>query len=305
MENKEFRLLRFMEAAINAAGVEEYNVADARIGQFVSDNRPLASGKLGDLIIIRNIDINGKNCPIITISRYHTNPYIPKEVFEHSFYLPSCQTYKRCDLHTKSGNKDIIDTVEIETDKGIKITNFREMKKKLIEVSKPYCEKEIQDSFDSLVNERIIVALPFKTYPKTLKDKLFGTLKHDGSGTYEGKFGYKGKTVAIDIFFEQEETEKDFVQKLVMMHKLVNSDSFDKAYKRMISDMLKLKNDYWLDENETELSEEEFIKPLRLNTIHLNDNGESSLNYFAAELFGGHDIMIDLDSDGNYIDSSI
>lgn len=303
MNSKDWRLFCLFEPVLNATDVEEYNTGYKNIEQFVEDNAPFAAGQFGNLVLFKKIKTDTNSYSSITIARYHTNPYLPKEIFEHSFYLPSNLTYKKIGLSVTSRDKDIdIYTLEIETEEGSKFTNFREMKKKLIEIGTPCTETEIMDSYNSLTNEQIILKSAYKSFPKTIKDKLFGTLKHDGAGYYEGKFNYQDKKVKIDLSFEQEENI-DFEKILANMHRLVESDSFDRAFEKMIKEMLVLKNEAWQDDDEMdkEVTEEEFRKLVKLISIQITDQGESSLTYFADDkLFFGHNIQIRIAPNGEY-----
>lgn len=58
--------------------------------------------------------------------------------------------------------------------------------------------------------------------------------------------------------------------------------------------LVSLKNDSWLNENEPEISNSDFIKRIKLNGITFYGNGSSELTFEGDDLFWGHQIVADL-----------
>lgn len=64
------------------------------------------------------------------------------------------------------------------------------------------------------------------------------------------------------------------------------------------SDLIELKNDFWLDENEEEITPEDFINRITLVGIHIdvvnNKIDNINLEYDDGEIFLGHRISVDI-----------
>lgn len=73
-----------------------------------------------------------------------------------------------------------------------------------------------------------------------------------------------------------------------------NKQEWDNRFRNKTSnDLLSLKNDSWLKENEPPLSEFEFQNKISLDKINLNKAGEIEVWYNDGNTFGGHPICID------------
>jgi len=64
--------------------------------------------------------------------------------------------------------------------------------------------------------------------------------------------------------------------------------------------MLKLKNQTWLRELESPVSEAEFKDRLKLIQAWLNPDGTGALTFEDGGLFWGHDVIVDFASDGSF-----
>jgi len=64
----------------------------------------------------------------------------------------------------------------------------------------------------------------------------------------------------------------------------------------IIRDLLPLKNDSWLDENETVLSEERFLEAISLTSIDFDQNAGATLYYDDGNTFFGHTIVVEISS---------
>ncbi|MEH2371002.1 DUF2262 domain-containing protein [Nostoc sp.] len=80
---------------------------------------------------------------------------------------------------------------------------------------------------------------------------------------------------------------------------------YDKTAKEYaIEQLLKLKNETWLDEGET-LSSEEFKNRITLEGLLFFPDGEVELYYNDGNLFFGHCIIIKMDKHDCFVDASI
>ena len=59
-----------------------------------------------------------------------------------------------------------------------------------------------------------------------------------------------------------------------------------------MTEFLGLKNDAWLDEDETKFSKEEFKERLTLNSITVQADGQFEFWYDDGDLFLGHSIRV-------------
>ena len=70
-------------------------------------------------------------------------------------------------------------------------------------------------------------------------------------------------------------------------------------------EMLELKNDNWLEEGEEELTEEEFVKKMEINSVFIDTDNAVSLYYDDGDMFWGHAIVVQLDKSLDFKYASI
>jgi hypothetical protein len=69
--------------------------------------------------------------------------------------------------------------------------------------------------------------------------------------------------------------------------------------------LLALKNDVWLDENETPVNEDEFINTIELHGLLGFSEGGFEIYFNDNDLFWGHIIKVDVDEEFNLIGANI
>ncbi|MEH2046091.1 DUF2262 domain-containing protein [Nostoc sp.] len=80
---------------------------------------------------------------------------------------------------------------------------------------------------------------------------------------------------------------------------------YDKTAKKYaVEQLLKLKNETWLDEGET-LTSEEFKNRMTLEGLVFFPDGEAEFYYNDGNLFFGHCILIKMDKHNCFVDASI
>lgn len=134
---------------------------------------------------------------------------------------------------------------------------------------------------------------PVKVKVQEHKMRGFGTLKYDDNldwWTCNTKF--QGKKIKLDIAVEKEnkfeplDSIKDILKKLeVYPFHAIAADHLLSTY-----------NDSW-NEKKTALSKEQFASIIKLDSITIETDGESSIWFKDGNLFLGHLICISLDSD--------
>lgn len=73
----------------------------------------------------------------------------------------------------------------------------------------------------------------------------------------------------------------------------------------MVNKLLDLKNDSWLEEDEAELTAEEFLQRVALESIAVSSNGSFEFWYNDGDLFWGHSIMVHGSLEGGLDDAGI
>ena len=97
------------------------------------------------------------------------------------------------------------------------------------------------------------------------------------------------------IFDENNEDLTKFVEK-VNSHLNWLSNNRDYINENIIQNLLKLKNEVWLNENELNKNNTEFLKPISLKSINCNKNLGLNLNFDDGDLFNGHSIKVNINS---------
>ena len=132
----------------------------------------------------------------------------------------------------------------------------------------------------------------FKKFPQVKKKK-----------NYTGKKTLITKSTKIDLFGNNiqilydmnviEQKEERFIeyinQKIVWItknEKTINS--------RIANKLVLLKNNNWLEQNETKISKIEFIKRISLSMIFFHGDGNAKLTFEDDDLFWGHQILVNL-----------
>lgn len=65
------------------------------------------------------------------------------------------------------------------------------------------------------------------------------------------------------------------------------------------TELVKLKNDEWLEENESEVSNDTFVSIIELNSVLAFSDGSFEVFFDDNDLFWGHAIKVDIDSQFN------
>lgn len=65
--------------------------------------------------------------------------------------------------------------------------------------------------------------------------------------------------------------------------------------KKIIEDLLELKNSTWFDKNESSFDEKEFTTKFKLKAINFSSDKSFELEFDDGDSFGGHSIMIRID----------
>lgn len=72
-----------------------------------------------------------------------------------------------------------------------------------------------------------------------------------------------------------------------------------------VEQLLKLKNNSWLEEDEEPVSSQAFKELMVLNCLVFYPNGEITFYYDDNDLFAGHQIAITIDKDNHFVHANI
>ncbi|RZK57401.1 MAG: DUF2262 domain-containing protein [Pedobacter sp.] len=111
----------------------------------------------------------------------------------------------------------------------------------------------------------------------------------------------------VELTFDLDNASKninEFVQKInKQLNWIIKSKSLiDEA---IISKLLQLKNDSWLDEDQQPVTKEDFIKSMQLISIDFASNAAFDLYFDDGDLFYGHTIIVNVNSKREIKNASI
>jgi hypothetical protein len=143
--------------------------------------------------------------------------------------------------------------------------------------------------------------------PIELRTETLGVLRLDRRiNVFEGEIAYSGRGVQLSIPCARDSSSIDAEALAVAIELVVNLSTLDLSARQFASSqLLELKNDSWLDDDESELSEEEFQQRLALAAVSAEAGGGISLYYDDGDLFFGHSIDVRGTVAGEFREASI
>ncbi|WP_027388639.1 DUF2262 domain-containing protein [Chryseobacterium gregarium] len=220
---------------------------------------------------------------------------------ESNVYLPNHLNYRALKI---TGQE-----IEIITDEKIITTNITELFRKLKFFKFSVTEQEIENAFSTLCNEPY--ELPEKPEVKstTIKIPSVGELVYNEKlEWYEGKFNTGKQNIDISVY----NTEPNELKELIsFVDRQMNSKFYEEMLLEMESEMIELKNEVWLGqdeetgEDEPPITAENFRKRISVSSIVFYDDGSSSVYCNDGDIFWGHLIDISMDKNGTYKEVSL
>lgn len=206
----------------------------------------------------------------------------------HNIVLPNDLVYSRVELDGS--------ILRIFHSDGVTETNFSEINKQLW-VFEDLEEKEILKRFMSLCNFKSVQLEIKKHDAKTIDDSYFGKLIfNENTDCFEvtkNEVFYSFCNTVLDELKENFKKTEKLISRL------------DSVEKLMVNEMLPLKNNVWLNEDEEVLSTKDFQKEVKLHAVSVFTNGSAELYYQANDLFWGHEIQTKVDNKWEYKESTI
>ncbi|MBP9165342.1 MAG: DUF2262 domain-containing protein [Leptospiraceae bacterium] len=127
--------------------------------------------------------------------------------------------------------------------------------------------------------------------PLIFTDSFFGKFTLDRRvDWWETKYKWKEKEISLNVSAETEEKEKviEYAKQICLNQNYWT----DKVELCAVKNLLDVKNSSWLEENELDLTENEFRKRLTLESIIVKDLGDIEFWFNDGDLFWGHSILV-------------
>lgn len=111
----------------------------------------------------------------------------------------------------------------------------------------------------------------------------------------------------VEITYDPSEIELNENKFIDLINNKLNwiSNNEETIKHEIVNKLLSLKNDSWLNENESEISKSDFIKRIKLNEITFYGDGSSELTFEDDDLFWGHQIVTELNLNNDLINIDI
>lgn len=177
----------------------------------------------------------------------------------------------------------------------------------IVKINARVAEKSVSDEQDALFEEFIEVVsndnelnnyLEELKNPVTYDDDIFGTLTFNRKlSWYSGKISWNKKSVDLNLPVDELDDIKLSLQvakTLLENRKIWNNRISEYAVK----ELLELKNDSWLEEDEREVTAKQFKTRMKLEAITVYPDEEFEFWHHDGDLFWGHSILIS----GNLMD---
>lgn len=153
-------------------------------------------------------------------------------------------------------------------------------------------------------NDRLEKILAKRKEPVIYESSTLGKFELDRRlDWYEGKTGWNGKMIDIFLSGGLEKIENSEKNAIFILHNQQDWDNYIKA--KICEELLSLKNDSWLEEDEKPLSADEFISKIHLESITFNDTEEFQMCFNDGDIFWGHAITVETDLKKNIVDIGI
>lgn len=128
--------------------------------------------------------------------------------------------------------------------------------------------------------------------PVTVEDAFFGTVTFDRAlNGWEKQVEWNGTTVHLYL----SPGEDGDLQALLRLAEALWEDAagWERRLREFaVEELIELKNDTWLDENEEEVTPEQFYARMTLESIALEPGGGFEFTYADGDLFWGHVIQV-------------
>ncbi len=210
----------------------------------------------------------------------------------YSVYIPN--QYKYTGLSFEN------DEVTIHAE-GLNVkSNIRELHQKLREFHPMFDQSDLERAFKTLTNEGFQgqkVSEPTTIEP-IIQNEFLGTLTYDPKYTqYENNRTSKYFSFELSIYYEE---PGEFPALLAYVESQMKNEFYKPHLLTMESEMIALKNDSWLDEDEEAITPKQFRELISIESIVFYSDRSCAIYCNDGDLFSDHSIDISIDKDGNY-----
>jgi hypothetical protein len=147
--------------------------------------------------------------------------------------------------------------------------------------------------------------------PLSLKDSVLGELTRKANDTdFECAVMHMGRSVTLTISPSESAEVTVSIERARQV--ITNLDAYvGKARLYAAGELLALKNDYWLDEDETDLMHDEFQAQMTLLSIWCAPDGGVTFDFSDGTsetqdgMFAGHDIVLDMEKSDEFTSADI
>lgn len=128
--------------------------------------------------------------------------------------------------------------------------------------------------------------------PVTFSTDRFGKLVLDRRiDWFEGKADWNGELIRVTFPVDDEQPDANALKDAeALWSEQAKWKELVEQY--AVKELLELKNGTWLEEDESEITAEQFIATMTLKTISIESDGEFEFWYDDADLFWGHSIAV-------------
>jgi hypothetical protein len=128
--------------------------------------------------------------------------------------------------------------------------------------------------------------------PIVLHDATLGRLEYDRKyGWFAGRVVWCGQAVEVSLSCTRPEDTTAVLEAATRLFK-EQEQWHSRIQEYTVEQLLPLKNDSWLDEDEAEMSADEFLSKMRLESISVDESGDFTFWHGDGDLFWGHAIQI-------------
>ena len=142
--------------------------------------------------------------------------------------------------------------------------------------------------------------------PVTVEHEALGTFTLDRRiDAWRGKARWRGDEVDLDLNVDEDGEGVDRPA-AVAAELLADQASWQvKIDAALSAELLALKNDSWLEDGESALTEEQFLQRIQAEALHVYPDGDFELYYDDGDLFWGHCITVSGSLEGGVAEAKI
>lgn len=168
-------------------------------------------------------------------------------------------------------------------------------------------ETEIEKAFMSIPTTVENPPPPQKTAAESpsIQDEIIGTLTfNEWHQWFETKYQAQGNAFEIYIDIDNRAATLEILPLVrAVLCRLATIDGAMREF--AAAQLLELKNDNWREEDQPEVTKDDFMYRISIEAISFNEDGEYEIWYADGDLFWGHSIMVSVDRKGRPVRTDI